>query len=596
MLFLLCCIVSAWPAAGRTGPPDSPVSSWTLLPGLTAEIQPDGILVIKGEAQEEPLLTAKVPLSQDDPRRRRFSSSPEFFRDVLTEGVTGGQRGFSARADDDDDGLVDEDPRDGKDNDGDGLVDEDFAAIGDVMTVVHRQEGASSVHQEFYHWSYPGLRSAVFLALESDRVDLVSLEVTTGSADWVEADISALHHSVAGRPLSWRNHAFVTQVEGSGTGRLWLGMMILGDRPGYLVEAAADGRQLAFPLSPAALPVVLCAAESWSQLTAILAESDMVYRGVTDPVSRQTAGWMAPPSCSLCRTAGMPGFSWRYEGEGRLVLKMHLQPGLSPLVDPDLFTLQGVALGSPDEIRWLPRSGKARILPWSEVTLADLWRGIEPPSVPYAEIEALKGHKADGMIEYRFSGVTLPAGMETDTLTGSWLDGRTFKTGILPPGKPELTAFPREGVLAGPGQVKAMPSQVMDAGQILSADRHPPTLSPQLLEGWPTPFRDAISIKFRVPQTVGEAFVWVDQADVPKNLDRQEAVPWQGGSPSVSVKIYNINGQELVTLYSGSMAGGEYTVSWDGSDIFGRQVASGTYFCKLQLDKWSVTRRIVFLR
>ncbi len=64
----------------------------------------------------------------------------------------------------------------------------------------------------------------------------------------------------------------------------------------------------------------------------------------------------------------------------------------------------------------------------------------------------------------------------------------------------------------------------------------------------------------------------------------------------MSVKIYSLNGQELVTLHSASVGVGEYTVHWNGTDAFGRKVASGTYFCKLQLDDWSVTRRLVFLR
>ena len=79
-------------------------------------------------------------------------------------------------------------------------------------------------------------------------------------------------------------------------------------------------------------------------------------------------------------------------------------------------------------------------------------------------------------------------------------------------------------------------------------------------------------------------------------LDLQMAVPWKSGIPEVSVKIYSLNGQELVTLQSGSLSEGKYTAQWDGSDAFGRQVASGAYFCKLQLDQWSVTRRVVFLR
>ena len=53
---------------------------------------------------------------------------------------------------------------------------------------------------------------------------------------------------------------------------------------------------------------------------------------------------------------------------------------------------------------------------------------------------------------------------------------------------------------------------------------------------------------------------------------------------------------EMVTLETADLGVGEYTVQWNGTDAFGRQVASGTYFCKLQLDEWSVTRQLVFLR
>ena len=48
-------------------------------------------------------------------------------------GAPGGSRLPSLTADDDGDGIADEDPLDGRDNDGDVLVDEDFAAISTQM-------------------------------------------------------------------------------------------------------------------------------------------------------------------------------------------------------------------------------------------------------------------------------------------------------------------------------------------------------------------------------------------------------------------------------------------------------------------------------
>ncbi|MEE9270432.1 MAG: hypothetical protein V3V49_09235 [Candidatus Krumholzibacteria bacterium] len=59
-----------------------------------------------------------------DPRESIYSASA---------GVEGGNRLPSKDADDDGDGLIDEDPLDGYDNDGDGLIDEDFGAISTKM-------------------------------------------------------------------------------------------------------------------------------------------------------------------------------------------------------------------------------------------------------------------------------------------------------------------------------------------------------------------------------------------------------------------------------------------------------------------------------
>ncbi|HEX5131224.1 MAG TPA: hypothetical protein VFX92_01925, partial [Candidatus Krumholzibacteria bacterium] len=75
---------------------------------------------------------------------------------VVQEGAPSGSRYPSSRADDDNDGRIDEDPLDRIDNDGDGKVDEDFAAVGDAMAVVKygpASVAALSVRQEIYGWS-----------------------------------------------------------------------------------------------------------------------------------------------------------------------------------------------------------------------------------------------------------------------------------------------------------------------------------------------------------------------------------------------------------------------------------------------------------
>jgi len=86
-----------------------------------------------------------------------------------SEGDSNGTRAPFPGADDDGDGLVDEDWLDGHDNDGDGLVDEDFAAISDQMMscwYTDNQPDAIQaypdhnplnimVRQESYQWSDP---------------------------------------------------------------------------------------------------------------------------------------------------------------------------------------------------------------------------------------------------------------------------------------------------------------------------------------------------------------------------------------------------------------------------------------------------------
>jgi hypothetical protein len=143
---------------------------------------------------------------------------------------------------------------------------------------------------------------------------------------------------------------------------------------------------------------------------------------------------------------------------------------------------------------------------------------------------------------------------------------------------------------------QADPTADHDPAAILKAGRHGPELSPALLEGYPNPFRDVIQLRYVVPATLGEAFVWDKNEAPPAGFDPQAAVPWQGGAPRISIKIYSLSGQELVTLFAGDQGPGLGTLQWTGTDNTGRQVASGTYFCKLQMDEWSVTRRLVFLR
>jgi hypothetical protein len=59
----------------------------------------------------------------------------------------------------------------------------------------------------------------------------------------------------------------------------------------------------------------------------------------------------------------------------------------------------------------------------------------------------------------------------------------------------------------------------------------------------------------------------------------------------VTLKVYNLLGQEIVTLVEGERNAGRHTVSWDATDH-----ASGIYFYRLHTDDFSATRKMVFMK
>jgi len=63
-----------------------------------------------------------------------------------------------------------------------------------------------------------------------------------------------------------------------------------------------------------------------------------------------------------------------------------------------------------------------------------------------------------------------------------------------------------------------------------------------------------------------------------------------------TLTIYNMMGQEVVTLVSEQQPAGEYSVVWDGRDAAGISASSGVYLLRLQSGEFSQTRRITLLK
>lgn len=64
----------------------------------------------------------------------------------------------------------------------------------------------------------------------------------------------------------------------------------------------------------------------------------------------------------------------------------------------------------------------------------------------------------------------------------------------------------------------------------------------------------------------------------------------------VSIRVYNMLGQEIITLLRQEQPYGKYSVSWNGLDKSGKQVASGVYFTELRAGSIRKTRKMLMLK
>ncbi|HXF48338.1 MAG TPA: FlgD immunoglobulin-like domain containing protein [Verrucomicrobiae bacterium] len=64
----------------------------------------------------------------------------------------------------------------------------------------------------------------------------------------------------------------------------------------------------------------------------------------------------------------------------------------------------------------------------------------------------------------------------------------------------------------------------------------------------------------------------------------------------VKLKIYNLLGQEVLTLVDGEKPAGTHQIVWNGRDENGTAVASGIYFYKLETASFKEVKRMIFLK
>ena len=88
-----------------------------------------------------------------------------------------------------------------------------------------------------------------------------------------------------------------------------------------------------------------------------------------------------------------------------------------------------------------------------------------------------------------------------------------------------------------------------------------------LFQNYPNPFNPSTQISFDVPN-----------------------------SEFVTLRVYNLLGQDVKMLINQSMAPGRYTVEWNGNDMLNNDVASGVYFYELRGESFISRKKMLLIR
>jgi hypothetical protein len=90
-----------------------------------------------------------------------------------------------------------------------------------------------------------------------------------------------------------------------------------------------------------------------------------------------------------------------------------------------------------------------------------------------------------------------------------------------------------------------------------------------LSQNYPNPFNPTTSVKFSVPK---DGFV--------------------------TLKVYDMIGQEVATLFSGNVQRGTYTLNWNGKDNSGNYVSSGSYIYRITANtgEFTQSKKMIFLK
>jgi hypothetical protein len=225
---------------------------------------------------------------------------------------------------------------------------------------------------------------------------------------------------------------------------------------------------------------------------------------------------------------------------------------------------------------------------WTEATLVDVAAGVETGDINFGLTPTPRGpYHIRGRLRRALNlaavanapifAINVDGQVVASTVTN--VDG-SYSLDELPAGSYKIMASTAAAAsyFGGSNQENATPVNVSEGQSVENADITESTTDVEqsnesvpatfnLEQNFPNPFNPETSIKYRL-----------------------------AGQRDVSLKVFNLLGQEVATLVDQKQEAGVYRVTWDGTNRFGQKVASGVYLFQLKAGDFRMTRKMVMMK
>ncbi|MDZ7860486.1 MAG: hypothetical protein U5O15_07450 [Candidatus Krumholzibacteriota bacterium] len=431
---------------------------------------------------------------------------------------------------------------------GDGYENGDFAPIGDRM---HIAVGEEKVYNKCYTWAYKHVKDFVGITTvfqdqarvkeKRDRALSLRVRFFTGESPGSKNDLSS-------KVLSEYPEFAADSLNGVvfSSDSLFAGAVILGANPGGAFRLELEPR---------------FSSESDSSEAAGARAVDRTNGDEREQVRFPSARFFAA-SNSGSSESGFRQVDWA-------VVFANSEEEIKRNLTAALETYKGTVNEKGKRTKWVVPPLKTSIINL-ETRLLAVWKDnrknrAAAMKIPFDFIgSGIKWIKVDGsrVPDYKKLGTDIIVPLEERSLNrpdSVFIEGE-FINGILFAGKTALAAGKEDS-----------------SGKIPDDGRLPRSL----MNLYPNPFVEKVNITLSIPRK--------DETDL---FNSAEILKGDG-----IVRIYDVKGMLVKKVLERKInSPGRYSAFWDGRDRRGEQAAPGVYYCNLQIDGMTLTKRIVLLR